>query len=100
MFASLYEGFGLPILEGQAVGRPVITSNLYSMPEVAGVGASFVDPYKIDEIATAVERIISDSDYRKNLIERGRDNVEKYSRHSVAVQYADIYRNIYAARLR
>ena len=77
MFASLYEGFGLPILEGQAVGRPVITSNLYSMPEVAGAGASFVDPYNIDEIATAVERIINDSDYRRNLIEKGHNNVKK-----------------------
>lgn len=100
MFASLYEGFGLPILEGQTMGRPVITSNLYSMPEVAGAGAAFVDPYSSDEITTAVERIISESDYRKELIERGHENVKNYSLNSVALRYTDIYRDVYAVKSR
>ena len=97
MFASLYEGFGLPILEAQAIGRPVITSNLYSMPEVGGEnGACYVDPYQIDDIRRAVDKLTIDTDCRERLVTTGLSNVEKYQAASIASQYADLYRNIYS----
>ena len=58
MFCSLYEGFGLPILEAHAIGRPVITSNIYSMPEVAGGAACIVNPYSCEDIRNGVEKIV------------------------------------------
>ena len=60
VFASLYEGFGLPILEAQAMGRPVITSNFRAMREAAGDGALLVDPYSVEAIRDAVLRIKRD----------------------------------------
>jgi glycosyltransferase involved in cell wall biosynthesis len=95
MFASLYEGFGLPILEAQAVGRPVITSNLFSMPEVGGEGACYVDPYQAEDIRSAVGRIINDATYRNELIRSGISNVEKYQLTNIAGQYAELYRAVH-----
>ncbi len=95
MFASLYEGFGLPIIEANAVGRPVITSQLYSMPEVGGDAACYVNPKNIQEIRKAVERICSDMDYRQQLIENGYQNVRRFQPETVAAQYAKLYRKIY-----
>lgn len=92
MFASLYEGFGLPIVEANAVGRPVITSRLYSMPEVGGDAACYVDPYDVNAIRAAVEKIIHDADYRQQLIENGYRNVERFRLPAVAARYAALYR--------
>lgn len=94
MFASLYEGFGLPILESNAVGRPVITSNLYSMPEVGGDAACYVDPFDTTCIRSAVEKILEDSKYRDQLIENGFRNVERFRAENVATKYADLYRRV------
>lgn len=77
-FPSLFEGFGLPILEAQACGCPVITSNLSSMPEVAGQGAILVDPYNINEIANAMIEVI-DKNVRARLIKNGLENVKRFS---------------------
>jgi glycosyltransferase involved in cell wall biosynthesis len=95
MFASLYEGFGLPILESNAVGRPVITSKLFSMPEVGGDAACYVDPYDVPSIRLAVERITEDSTYRGQLVENGYRNVERFRASIVAARYASLYRRIY-----
>ena len=95
MFASLYEGFGLPILEGQAVGRPVITSNLYSMPEVGGDGACYVDPCNVSAIRSALNSIIDCADFRERLITSGLKNVENYRLSNVASQYAELYGKVY-----
>ncbi|WP_343590840.1 glycosyltransferase family 1 protein [Flavobacterium sp.] len=78
-FISSYEGFGLPIIEAMAAGTPVITSNVSSMPEVAGDAAVLVDPFEIEETKYALERIIGDGDFRKKLIESGYENAKKYS---------------------
>ena len=69
-FVSTYEGFGLPIIEAQAVGRSVITSNVASMPEVAGNGALLVDPFSVEEIRNGILKIINDSELRESLIAR------------------------------
>lgn len=93
-FASLYEGFGMPILEAQATGRVVLTSNLSSMPEVAGGGACLVDPNDVQSIREGLERIINEPEYRTELIERGRHNVAQYTAERVAEMYAEIYREL------
>ncbi|OHA46808.1 MAG: hypothetical protein A2541_01345 [Candidatus Taylorbacteria bacterium RIFOXYD2_FULL_36_9] len=79
LFPSLYEGFGLPILEAQACGCPVLTSNQTSCPEVAGEGAVIVNPYKVEEIKTGILKLIEDFNFRQETIKKGLLNKEKYS---------------------
>ncbi len=77
VFPSLYEGFGLPVLEAQACGCPVITSTTSSLPEVAGEAALLVDPHDTDAIAAAIARVVGDPRLRQNLRERGWANVQR-----------------------
>jgi len=96
-FISTYEGFGVPILEAQASGRPVITSNLSPMKEVAGKGALLVNPENPEEITSAFNHLITDAELRKDLIEKGLENVKKYSAQAVANQYYNLYKTVYDA---
>jgi glycosyltransferase involved in cell wall biosynthesis len=91
-FASSYEGFGLPIVEAQAVGRPVITSRCCSLPEVAGDGAMFVEPGNVQELRAAIRQLLDDPDLRDLLVERGRRNVERFSVPRIAAEYLAVYR--------
>ncbi len=91
LFASTYEGFGLPIIEANAIGRPVITSNILSMPEVAGDAACLVDPFKEHEIREGVLRILKNQGYRNDLIACGFRNVRRFEPATIAAQYASIY---------
>jgi len=79
VFPSLYEGFGLPVLEAQACGCPVITSITSSLPEVAGDAALLVDPGDTSAIAAAMQQVATDPTLRENLIERGFANVRRFS---------------------
>ena len=92
LFASTYEGFGLPIIEAQAVGRPVVTSDLAPMPEAAGGAACLVDPYDVASIRQGVLRVIDDAAYRDDLVARGLRNVERFRAVRVAARYAQLYR--------
>lgn len=94
LFASIYEGFGMPIIEAQSRGLPVITSNLCSMPEVAGHGACIVDPYSVDEIRYAVNKILHNRDYRENIIEEGYKNISRFQSRQIVDQYNNLYREI------
>jgi glycosyltransferase involved in cell wall biosynthesis len=94
IFVSLVEGFGLPILEAQMTGRPVITSDCSSMPEVAGDGALLVDPKQPTEIRRAVERMITDPTLRQQLIRRGTRNVSRFSAATIAAKYLELYQEI------
>ncbi len=94
LFASTYEGFGMPILEAQATGRPVITSDLLSMPEVAGDAACLVDPFNIQSIRTAVQKIIQDGPYRDDLIQKGLENVKRFDPDRIAGEYATLYEEV------
>ena len=78
-FVSLYEGFGLPVLEAQAAGVPVMTANNSSLPEVAGDAAILVDPTDVDAIADAMLRLSSDEALRQRLIAAGHANVARFS---------------------
>jgi glycosyltransferase involved in cell wall biosynthesis len=79
LFPSLHEGFGLPVLEAQACGCPVITSTTSSLSEVAGDGALLVDPQDAADIANAMERIATEPGLRDELIERGFANTRRFS---------------------
>lgn len=79
IFPSFYEGFGIPILEAQMCGVPVITSNTTSMPEVAGEGALLVDPLNTAEIAQALQEVLTNQEKRNQLIEKGYQNAKNYS---------------------
>ena len=91
IFPSLYEGFGLPILEGQKAGRAVLTSNISPMKEVAGEGACLVDPYDPDSIRAGIKKIIADGSYRDDIIKKGFENLRQYEVQQIADQYLKLY---------
>ncbi|MBX3256520.1 MAG: glycosyltransferase family 4 protein [Chitinophagaceae bacterium] len=93
-FASTYEGFGMPIVEAQAVGRPVIAGNLSSMPEVAGDGACLVDPFNITDIRNGVLKVINNESYREGLIQKGLENCRRFNADAIAGQYLALYKKI------
>ena len=93
-FVSIYEGFGMPIIEANAIGRPVLTSNLLSMPEVAGNAACIVDPYSVSEIQAGLIKIINSPTYRKTLIDNGYENAKRFCTKKIADQYDEIYQEL------
>ena len=88
---STNEGFGMPIVEAQCVGRVVVTANLSSMPEVAGEGAQLVDPYDIESIADGFKRVIGDAALRNSLIEKGLENCKRFEIAHVTQKYTALY---------
>lgn len=94
LFVSTYEGFGMPIIEAQAMGKPLITSNISPMKEVAGEGACLINPYSIFEIRTHVLRFLSDQAYCQTIIDAGKKNVQHYSIKIIAAQYLALYDEI------
>jgi glycosyltransferase involved in cell wall biosynthesis len=94
IFVSFYEGFGLPILEAMQLGTPVITSNISSMPEVAGDAALLVDPYNSDEIANAMFQIMDSDDLRSDLIQKGYARSQAFSWEKTASQTIEVYREV------
>lgn len=97
IFASQSEGFGLPILEAQATGRPVITSRVSPMIEVSGGGALLVNPDKPEEIREALEKLRTDPGLRQDLVEAGWRNVALYRGPAIAAAYGEIYRRLAGA---
>ena len=94
-FVSTYEGFGLPILEAQLTGRPVLTSNISPHKEVASEGgAVLVNPLDTTSIREGLLQIINDGELRALLIDRGRENARRYEIDQVAQQYLDLYENL------
>jgi len=79
LYPSLYEGFGFPLLEGQACGTPVLASNTSSLPEIAGEGALLVDPQSSTELIEGMQRIVADTVLRRKLVKNGLVNVQKFT---------------------
>ena len=88
---SLYEGFGLPIIEAQRHGVPVITSNISAMPEVIGEGGLLIDPYSVDSITKKLEKIILDKNLKKELSIKAKENSQKYSWENTKKLIIDIF---------
>ena len=98
VFPSLYEGFGLPPLEAMACGTPVVTSNMTSIPEIAGAASVLVDPESPAEIAGAMEMVLSSTDLRADLIEKGLAHVATYSWRRCAEETRNLYQRVLSAR--
>lgn len=97
-FCSTYEGFGMPIIEAQAVGRPVVTSNIEPMSEVAGGAACLVDPYDAGSMRKGILRVIEEPAYREDLVRRGFENVKRFSAEEIGRRYVRLYQEVMRSR--
>lgn len=98
IYPSLYEGFGIPILEAMKVGTPVVTSSVTAMPEIAGDAALLVNPRDPSEMTAAMSRILRDRALRERLVSAGRDRACAYSWDRTCRQYLDLYEEICSRR--
>lgn len=94
VFPSLYEGFGLPVIEAFAAQCPVIASNSTSVPEVAGDAAWAVDPYSVDSISTAMQDLLNQPEAREDKIQRGLKRARQYTWNECALQTLEVYRKV------
>ena len=94
LFPSLYEGFGLPVLESMRLGTPVVTSRTSSLPEIAGDAALYVNPYETDEIARAIKTIVADAGLRAEPAQRGRARAELFSVERYRERVAALYEQL------
>ncbi len=95
LYVSLRESFGIPLLESMACGTPVISSNTSAIPEITNDAALLVDPFNISDIANALLKIENDHSYRRKLINKGLERVEKFSWLSTAKRVLDIYKKTF-----
>ena len=100
VFASYYEGFGLPVLEAMEAGVPVVCSNRASLPEVAGDAAVFFDPLSVEEMASQIARVALDQSMRDELRSKGYRNLERFSWKETAARTLDVYREVVSASSR
>jgi len=96
VFPSLYEGFGIPLVEAMSMGKPVLCSNCTSLPEVAGDAALYFDPRKPEEISQAMERILGDSALREELIRRGYRQAQHFRPDRMTGGYLNIFHSAMA----
>ena len=94
VFPSLYEGFGLPVLEAFASGVPVAASNASSLPEVVGDAGVLFDPYDTDDICDKICKIMSDKALRHDLIEKGQERLKEFSWEKTAEQTLAVYEGV------
>ena len=94
VFPSLIEGFGLPVVEAQKCGCPVITSNISSMPEVGGKGAFYIDPYSVEGIKKGIKKVLEDNDLGNKIIKEGFKNAKRFEWENIARQYYKLYNKI------
>ncbi len=95
-YPSLYEGFGLPVLEAQACGTPVLTSSVSALPEAAGDGALLVDPFNVEAIADGLHRLLTDETLRETLRQRGREHAARFSWPRTAAETVTVYQEAIA----
>lgn len=95
-FASTYEGFGMPIIEAQAMGKPVVTSNVGAMLEVSNNSACLVNPLDVNSIRDGILKICEQKAYRELLITDGLENIKRFQPEYIAEQYVELYKEILA----
>ncbi len=93
-FPSTWEGFGMPIIEANAVGRPVLAGNVASMPYVAGNAACLVNPFSVEDIRRGILKIINDDEYRERLVKNGFENRKRFDIKNITASYVELYRSM------
>ena len=98
-FPSWYEGFGLPVLEAQQAGTVVVCSNAASLPEVAGDGAIFFDPFSTPDMVSALTKCLQDRRLRERLIQLGKENVKRFSWRTTAKDTLNVYSSVFQQQI-
>lgn len=96
---SLYEGFGLPVLEAMRYGCPVITSNVSSLPEAGGDAAQYFEPEDVDDIKKSIEKVLTDRSLREKMIERGREHYKKFTWEKAAKEVLSAIEEVAGVKL-
>ncbi|HEX5411982.1 MAG TPA: glycosyltransferase family 1 protein [Terriglobia bacterium] len=94
VFPSVYEGFGLPVLEAMACGTPVVCSNATSLPEVGGDAVEYFDPYSVEDLAAAIERALDSPTRQAEMRERGLRQAGKFTWEECARKHVEVYRRV------
>ena len=94
VFPSLYEGFGLPVLEAMACGTAVVASNVSSVPEVSGDAALLVDPTSVADLARAIQTVLKNGVLREELEGKGLEQAKKFSWETTARETLDLYQSV------
>lgn len=94
IYPSIFEGFGIPILEAMYSHVPVITSNVSCMPETGGDAAYYINPDSFEDLAVAMHKLAKDGEMRTGMIERGAVQAAKFSQHAAASQVMDVYESV------
>lgn len=93
VYPSIYEGFGLPVLEAMACGTPVITSNVSSLPEVAGDAAMLIDPYDTQGLALSIAKVLHDETLKKTLSQKGLERAKQFGWDKCARETLEVYKS-------
>lgn len=93
-FPSVYEGFGMPVIEGQQTGRIVVASHIEPLIEISGNAVAYVNPKNVESIRNAYLKILQDEDYRNEIIRQGLENVKRFDAETIAQRYMNIYKNL------
>ena len=94
LFPSLYEGFGLPVLEAMLAGAPVLTSNVASLPEIAGGAALLINPYDVDDLAAGIRALDNDEGLRVDLVAKGRERARHFAPERYKERLSQLYRDL------
>jgi len=94
VYCSLYEGFGLPILDAFSCGLPVVTSNVSAMPEIGGEAALYTDPYNVEDMTIKLRSVLENEDMRNIMIKKGLTRVKQFSWKKTALETAQVYRRL------
>ncbi len=94
LLCSTYEGFGMPVIEANAVGRPVVTSDIEPLRSTAGGAACLVNPHEPESIRAGIQRVIEDAGYREELVTRGFANAARFDAATIAKRYLELYEQV------